>query len=151
MKKLLSIVSIICLTFVLGGCSNKEELTIDKFKEITEEEGCIVTDLSSAFEVNLEGSTVIASCDNGNFQVQFMTADEDAVKNLFETNKTLIEGAKSGNSAESSVSVKNYDTYSLTTDGTYNYISRVGSTFLYVSCDDDYKDNVKSLIDKLGY
>ena len=45
----------------------------------------------------------------------------------------------------------NYEIYELTTDAMYNYICRVKNTLVYVSANVEDKDEVKSIIEKIGY
>ena len=70
---------------------------------------------------------------------------------MFTTNKLDFESKKTDNNVETSASMKNYDTYSLTNNGEYSYLSRVDNTFLYVNVKQEFKDKVKDFVDKLGY
>ncbi len=47
--------------------------------------------------------------------------------------------------------MKNYSTYSLTTNGKYKYLSRIDNTLIYIDASDDYKDAIKDIIKELGY
>ena len=45
----------------------------------------------------------------------------------------------------------NYDKYIQKTDDYYNSVIRIDNTLLYVSINIDYKNDVKKVINKLGY
>ena len=60
--------------------------------------------------------------------------------------------SKKGNaSGETSVSMKNYSKYSLSTGGKFKVVSRIDNTVVYLNVDSNNKDAVRDLLDELGY
>lgn len=70
---------------------------------------------------------------------------------MYNTNQQKFESQKSNRSTSSTASMKNYSTYSLTTNGKYKYLSRIDNTLIYIDASDDYKDAIKDIIKELGY
>lgn len=70
---------------------------------------------------------------------------------MFNTNRSTFESYKGNSSSESSSSMGNYSSYTLTSNGYYMHLCRVDNTLLYVKVNDTYKDSVKKLIKELGY
>ena len=58
---------------------------------------------------------------------------------------------KTNASASATVSMNNYATYSLTTNGKYKYLSRIDNTLVYIDVDESYKDIVKDIMKEIGY
>lgn len=54
-------------------------------------------------------------------------------------------------SMETNVTLGNYSTYKLTTDGKYCVVSRIGDTFIYIDVPSDYKTEVNDAFEKLRY
>lgn len=144
---LLCLVAIVTLT----GCSKKTVLTTEDFISKSEANGYQTVDVKTQFsEYDELKSATLAM--NDNYQVEFYVLDNETnAKSMFDTNKATFEDYKTSSNAESSVSLKNYSTYSLTTGGYYMYLSRVDNTLIYLRVEAKYKDEVKSFVKALGY
>jgi len=70
---------------------------------------------------------------------------------MYNTNKSKYESEKANVSSSTTSNMKNYSTYSLNTNGTYKYLSRIDNTLVYVDVDEDYKDDVKEIMKEIGY
>ena len=152
MKKFILGIVIVLSVFMLGGCFSKKAITTEEFKSQADKSGYKVVDAKDQYQEydNITEAT-IAYNEEG-FQVEFyvLTSEQDAL-NMFTTNKTSFENAKAGNNVETSSSMKNYDTYSLTNNGEYSYLCRVDNTFIYSSVKQELKDKVTEFVDALGY
>ena len=153
MKKI-SIIGALCIIIVLAltGCGKKKAITTSEFISKTESLGFTTTDATSQYaEFDHVKEATIAQHPDG-YQIEFYSIDNEAnTKGMFTTNKNTFEASKGNGSAESSVSLGNYATYSLTSDGSYMYLCRVDTTLLYIHVEDTYKDSVKDVIKELGY
>ena len=58
---------------------------------------------------------------------------------------------KEKTSIETNVELKNYSKYTLLSSGKYMVVSRINNTVIYVNADANYKDNIKNILDELGY
>ncbi len=151
-KKILGIVVGLLLMFVLTGCGSKTAITLEEFSSVAKEEGYSISDAMDQFVgIDYMKSATVAITED-NYQVEFYELDDDThATAFFNNNKLRFEGLKGNASLESSIDMGNYSTYSLTSDGQYMYLSRVDNTLVYVDVKEEFKDEVKELIDKLGY
>lgn len=153
MKKKITLFSIICLfvLFSLTGCKNKTAISTEDFKSKAEKLGYTTIDITSQYASygNIKEATVATS---NNYQVEFyVLTDEEKAKTMFSTNKTNFENYKGKSSTETSSSIGNYSSYTVTSKGYYMHICRVNNTLLYVNVIKTHKDSVKELIKELGY
>lgn len=136
----------------LTGCGKKTAITTADFKSITESHSYTTVDVTSQYASygNINEATVAQSPDG--FQVEFYVLDDEGnATSMFNTNKSDFESYKGNYSSESSSSMSNYSSYTLTSSGYYMHLCRVDNTLLYVKVSDTYKDSVKDLINELGY
>ncbi len=135
---------------MLTGCGNKKAITTHDFKNITEQSGFSTIDAKDQFD---ETSVVEATLAyNDDYKIEFYVLDSDAdAKGMFEYNKNIFEGRKSGVSKYASTNIGNSSTYMLQSGGYYMYLSRIDNTLLYVSVLEKYKDSVREVIKDLGY
>ncbi len=154
MKKKNIFFGVVCflMLFALTGCGNKNAITTSDFKSKTENLSYVTTDVTSQYASYgyIQEATIAQSSDG--YQVEFYVLDDAGnATSMFNTNKATFESYKGNSSTESSSSMGNYSSYSLTSSGYYMYLCRVDNTLLYVKVKDTYKNSVKSLIKELGY
>lgn len=159
LKKILKIVGIV--VFVLVGIFiivynilNKEKTPIsaERFNTIMEEKGYIMVDTTNQYAQY--GNYILKSylAQKSGYQIEFyeLSSEENAI-DMYNTNKSLFESQEPNVSASFTISMKNYGTYSLTTNEEYKYLSRIDNTLIYVDVDKNYKDTVKNILKELGY
>lgn len=154
MKKIFIFTLCMVMFLTLTGCGNKKAITSDEFISIAEEQGLITSDLTleASTTYGYVKSAVFAYNSKGDLQVEFYVVDDKSkAQSLFNGNKSNIVEAKSGSYKDKSVNLANYSTYELTTNGTYFYIARVDNTLFYAEASESYKDEIKSLVKKMGY
>lgn len=159
MKKpiIIAIVIVVILIAIIGivfANLNKEKISItaESFKSSMEQKGYRITNANSQFsEYDYVKQVYIASSSDYSFQIEFYEfTDENYAMSFYTNNKSIFEASK-GNSAETSVSLKNYSKYTLSSNGKYMVVSRIDNTAIYVDVDDNYRDTVKAILDELGY
>lgn len=154
MKRQNIILGLLCavVLFIMSGCGKKNSITASEFKNMSENIGYTVYDVTNQYsQYDYFDSATIAKS-SSEYQVEFYVLTDDSSANgMFNTNKTKFENYKEGSSLSSSASVSNYSTYSLTSGGYYMYLSRIDNTLLYLRVEDEYKNQVKNFVDKLGY
>ena len=126
----------------------KEEITANDFNQIMREEGFYVTDISDEMEdTNISN---VYTANNKEFQIEFYVfKSNDIAKQAYESNKDMFVQNKDYEGKEKSDD--DYNEYTQETEDYYNVLKRVGKTLLYASVNVDYKGDVKSAINKLGY
>lgn len=155
-RKLLSMFILIITTCILVGCSGKHtKITKDDFSSIAKDSGFeTIEDVTDQFEGQsdfVESATIAENVKN-NYQIEFYKLkNESNAKSTFEGNKEIFERQKVSKSKEASVSIGNYEKYSLTTSEEFMYVSRIDDTVLYVNAPIEYKDTISECINNLGY
>lgn len=159
MKKVLIVIAVLVL--VIGGVSlaifnslnkTKTSISADTFSSIMEDKGYAVIETTSQFEQypNYVSKSYLAQKDD--YQIEFyeLTSEENAIS-MYNANRAKFESQKTNVSAQTSVSINNYSTYSLTTNGKYKYLSRIDNTLVYIDVYENYKDVVKDLMEEIEY
>lgn len=154
MKKFAIFALCMVMFLSLTGCGNKKAITSEKFILLAEEQGLNTTDLTleAAATYSYVKSAVFAYNTEGDLQVEFyVLEDKDKAKSLFNGNKSIVEEGKTGSYKDKSINLANYNTYEISTNGFYVYISRVDNTLFYAEASESYKDEIKALVKKMGY
>lgn len=156
MKKIKSLfigIFAIAAVLLLTGCTNKTAISEADFKSKMEEKNFVVQDATYQFE-NYEyvKKALLAQKEDYSYQIEFYILDTITnAESFFETNKDIFEESKSNGSTETSVSLGNNDKYTLSTDGQYKLISRIDNTMIYLNVAEDNREEVKELVEELGY
>lgn len=155
------IIAIIAVTIVVAIIGvifvnlNKEKnsITASNFYTIMSQKEYSVQDASSQFSgYDYVKQAYIAISKDYNYQIEFYELLDDAyATSFYNNNKSIFEASKGNASSETSVGLKNYSKYTLSSNGKYRVVSRIDNTVIYVDVDDNYEDTVKALLDELGY
>lgn len=157
MKKsvIITFVIIIAIVGVIFINLNKEKASITAldFYITMSQKGYVVQDASGQFlEYDYVKQAYIAGNNDYTYQIEFyeLIDDSNAIS-FYNNNKSIFESSKGNTSAETSVGLKNYSKYTLSSNDKYMVVSRINNTVIYVDVEDRYKDAVKTLLDELGY
>lgn len=144
-------VFLLVFVFALTGCSKKEPISVDTFKSIMTDEGYQIVDATDQYKEDFVENVSIAVKDD-KYQIEFYDLNsESKAKTAYEANIEKFKELKGSSSMETNVTLGNYSTYKLTTDGKYCVVSRIGDTFIYIDVPSDYKTEVNDALEKLGY
>lgn len=157
--KIAIIISVIIAVVVLGTvlmfafAQNKTPITAEDFKNKMEEKEYIIGDASEQFaEYGYINKSYIAANKDYTYQIEFYEIlDSEYASSFFNLNKQVFEERKGNIVTETNVNLKNYSVYTLSTDNKYRVLSRIDNTVIYVNVDKQYKDEVKGILDELGY
>lgn len=158
-KKIVIIIAIIIAIIILGIClmlilaKNKTPITAEEFKSKMEEKGYVIGDASEQFEeYGYIKKSYIAADKDYKYQIEFYEIiDNDYATSFFNLNKQVFENTKGNVATETSVNLKNYSIYRVSTENKYRVLSRIDNTVVYVDVDDIHKDEVKGILEDLGY
>lgn len=157
MKKIkVLLISVLCiLTLVsFSGCGNKKNpISADEFCDKLESKSFTVSDSTSEYASNNEvvESYAAISPDYG-YQIEFLIIDSDSnAKAMFETNKSKFEKDKDNLSVTTNLSFSTYEKYTIQSNGKYKVVSRINNTLLYVNANLEYKDEIQSILEEIGY
>lgn len=152
MKKRYLFLGIICCVMLLAltGCGNKKAITTNEFSNIAKNNGLEIFDTTDQYAGYIEEGLIAYKEDEWQIEFYILENDEKAIS-MFDTNKENFEESKGTSSTELSTTLGNYSTYELKSNGYFMYVARVDNTLLFVHVEDDYEDNVKTIIKELGY
>lgn len=155
-KRYLIVVNIftILLLMICTGCSNKSPITTTDFISTMESQDFYIKDVINQYaEYEIFTSAILAINSTNEYQIEFYTfVDDNMAKDSYNvTKKNQIEPYEEESSSNVSVNTDKYSKCAVTANGQYMFISRIDNTMLYVKAPDSYKDEIKKLIDKLGY
>jgi len=152
---IIAVVIVVAIIGIIFVNLNKEKtsITASSFYTNMSQKGYSVQDASSQFaDYNYIKQAYIAASNDYSYQIEFYELlDDSYATSFYNNNKSIFESSKGNASAETSVGLKNYSKYTLSSNGKYMVVSRIDNTVVYVNVDDNYKDTVKAILDELGY
>ena len=150
MKKL-KILSLLLITLLLTACGNKKAIDSDKFKSIMRDNNYYVINSKEQFsEYDYIVESYIAESDN--YQIEFYIMQDDMnAKAFYDYNKEIFDAERTSISMYTSVDFTNTNKYTLTLEDSYKVLSRINNTVIYVDVEKEYKNDINSILKKLGY
>lgn len=141
------------LAFSLTGCgTTRESMTDMEFQNAAEKAGYEVMDSTEQFAAydHIESAS-IAIKDN-DYQVEFYTTSNSAsAASMFQTNRESFETTKGSKIKEGKKSGKNYQSYSLLTNGQYMHVCQIDNTLVYVDVEEEHMGDVQEFLQDIGY
>lgn len=151
-KKFGAVVFAAVLCLGLTGCDlKKEAVTAGDFTEVMEEKGFEIVDSTDQFPEGSVQEVVLAL--NGDYQVEFYVFDSNTqAESAYEQNRENFESYSDAKS-NLSTSIGNYNYYEQTDlgSGGYYVVSQVDNTMFYAAAEKEYKDEIREIMDELGY
>ena len=154
MKRKCTILLFIICIFCLTGCSSKRHaITIDEFEQMTNQKEYYFLNTTENFQddsmIQEAGLAYTAV-----WQIEFYVLDteEDAIT-IYQKNITNYEDLKDTINTYSLTekTYRNGETYSLTTNTKYLYVSRIDRTVLFIYVPVEYRSKVSRFAKDLGY
>lgn len=150
------LISLLCVMALIGftGCGkNKNAISADEFCTKIENKGFLTTDSTAQYASSKEiTESYIAISKDYSYQIEFVVLDStSAAQSMFSKNKSIFESEKGSSNLTSSKELANYSKYTLKTNGKYKVVSRIDNTLIYINADAEYKDEIDSILDELGY
>lgn len=135
--------------------SAREPISADKFEELAEDSGyMVVYDENIEEQKDVIEKIAIAVDNKDGYQIEFavMKNSLDAKVSFDAIEENIIQSTEDEEKVStSSKQVMSYSMYSVTTEETYVYISKVKNTLVYVETDVENKDEVLEFIEKMNY
>lgn len=152
MKKKMLFTLILFITLLLTGCGAKETLESSTFKTIMEKKNFNVIDQTSS--VISENSAVeisyYAETQDKRYAIEYYSFNGEVPAQAFYAKQQAILGS-TGSQATTEVNVGNYSKYTMIHNGKFTAISRVSNTVVYVNANNDYANEIKTLLKDIGY
>jgi len=152
MKKFISLtLSLLIISLLFSACAPKNPISADSFITQMESEGFTVIDVTSSTETNGNATKVLIA-KKGNYQIEFyQLINKEIGEAVFETNKRIFDEEHSFKTLSLSVSISNHNYYAFNADEDFHMISQIDDTMLYCDASVAYRDEIISIVEKLGY
>lgn len=137
------------IVFVLAGCGSKKPISLEDFTKKLTDKGYEVTQVSN-INNNSINNLILAKKDDHQFEFCIAKDDDNAVY-FFNKNKTEFEKYKGNVSASSSKNIGNVARYTLTSNGKYRVVSRIGDTVLFLESPSKHKNELEKILKEIGY
>ncbi|MGF6905534.1 hypothetical protein [Fusobacterium sp. PH5-44] len=146
-KKFIFFLSIII--FILTGCGSKNPISIEDFTKKLTDKGYQISPITN-IDNNSISNLIIAKKDDHQFEFCVAKDDDNAVY-FFNKNKTAFEKYKGSVNTSSKKNIGNVSRYTLTSNGKYHIVSRIGNTVLYLESPDKNKSEIEKILKEIGY
>ena len=112
-----------------------------------------IVDATSQFsEYEYVKQVYVAVSSDSAYQIEFYEFDSDQKGlDFYNTNSEKFENAQENGALKTTVSLGNYNKFVLSGSSKYQVVSRIGNTAVYVDADAKYKDDIKTIVEELGY
>lgn len=146
---------ILTMLISAASCSlfeKKDSISADDFTKAMEDKDLTVEDATDQFEdEDAVLKCLLASTDD--YQIEFyILRNGDQAMIAYNNGKEGFEESFSGTgSSHSEVKISNYSKFTMTTGEGYYVLSRIDNTLIYVEADKEYKDEIKDLLESVGY
>lgn len=168
MKKstILIIISICTIFFLVAACiiggiifsissifTPREPITVMEFKTIMQSKGYNVYDAKNEFLYHAYIKNVyMAEAKDSSYKIEFYEFfDKEHADLFFKNRKSSIEDLKSKSLSQHTVNINNFSKYALELEEKYIVISRIDNTIIYVDTNAMNKENIKNILDEIGY
>ena len=152
--KRIKVIFLLILVILLSACStNKEAVDSNEFKNIMRDNNYYVVNPKEQFsEYDYIIDSYIAIDSNKKYQIEFYELEDDANAIAFyDYNKDIFEASRTTSSVYTDVNLSNNSKYTLTNEDSYKVLSRIDNTVIYINVDEEFKDEIISILKKLGY
>lgn len=145
-------IGFICL-FLTTGCGNKTAIGSENFKATMDSKEYKIVDATSQFsEYDYVKQVYVAVSSDSKYQIEFYEFDTDNNgMDFYNTNSEKFEKNQENGALKTTVSLGKYNKFTLSGNNKYQVVSRIGNTAIYVDADAKYKDDIKKVVEELGY
>ncbi len=153
------VIVVVAVSAILGTMFfillNKEKpsITASDFKNFMEQKEYTIEDANNQFsQYDYIEQVYLAINKDKTYQVEFYEFSDDTyATGFYNNNKARFEASKGAISAETSVNLKKYSKYTLDSNGKYMVVSRIKNTVIYINANSSYKNEIKAVLNELGY
>jgi len=153
MKLVICTIIFVVLILPLTACRSREAISAAEFTSRMEEAGHSVSDQSHHFDDDPDADVstyLIADC--GTFEVEFLVFGTAERARLVHTSiRQEFEETSGGSSARSEVNTSNLNRFRQTSDGQFQFVSRIANTVVAIVTSSDNQAEVDAVLDILGY
>ena len=158
-KSIMIIIAIVVILLVVGGIlffmlsSKKKAVTEEQFVKIAKEKGYHVTEVQKDTLNNeaITSARTAVSSDYRYFIEFYILNSAEATSHFFSECKSNLESSKEEGAMPTEESNKEYEKYTLKSNGKYMYLVRVDNTIIQLNVNEQDEKTVSEFINALGY
>ena len=151
-KKILLLLLLIISLFTITGCGKRTPLNSTDFVDLMEQNEYKTTNVKEQFnEYSQIKNAFIAQNSGMTYQIEYYELDtEEDAKSFYNGNRDRFKNMEKIDKYKN-IDLDNYQKYVQTTDTVYSLIARIDNTIIYANVKIEYKEEVKKIVEKLGY
>lgn len=158
-KSVMIVIAIIVILLVIGGIlffmlsPKKKAVTEEQFVEIAKEKGYNIGEVQKDTLNNTAiTSAKIAVSSDYRYLVEFYILNShETASHFFDECKSNFESSKVEGSMPTEESSKEYEKYTLKSDGKYMYLARINNTIIQLNVNEQDEKAATEFINALGY
>lgn len=129
----------------------KERITAEEFYNTMQGKGYIVVDATEQYaEYDYIKKVYIATPSDYSYKIEFYElTDNNLSLQFYNNNKSLIENSQ--NSTRVDLNGVNSNKFAIKSNGRYSTISRIDNTNIFVNEKTEYEEEIKQILQELGY
>lgn len=148
---LIIIVIIGSIIFLISNNSAVKKITPEIFEQKAKEQGFTIGEIENLVTQNkpITATKLAVSSDNSYFIEMYVLESEDATKEFYNEKKQLFEKRKQEGEIASETNKKNYDIYTLKSNGRNMYVKRTENVLISYTVNDENQQKVSEFINSL--
>ena len=140
------LVIVVAILFLTGCFSEREPINRADFITTMETAGFEIVDISGQYD--WANYVILAVSPGWDYQIEFYElASESDARRVFNGTREQVESGSGSSSSHTSVSVANYQRFTMTSGGLYAHLYQVGNTIIFVDwTDSEFRDEIRDLV-----
>lgn len=154
LRKVICVMMVTGLIFATGCGEEKVAVEPTTFISTMKEAGADVNDQTETMEKISSATSVQVAYMEEQYQIEYYEFGEETdASYLYSASVEQLEDAAEAASGvtKTNVNTGSHGKYTISMDGKYVVVSKIGNTVMYATATSDYKDTVKELLEQMGY
>ena len=135
--------------------TEKTAITAEQFKSDMEAKGYQIVDATyqtEDYSNQYYEKVYLAINESQTYQIEFFQLTEQTyAQNLYTNFMNKLEETKSNNGVHTVFNGINYDKYTVSDNGAFAIVSRIGNTVMYTISYDNYKNEINNIFEEYNY
>ena len=153
-RKIISLAIIFIIVLIaLTGCESKKAISVEEFDKVLNAKEYTVEENKEYYDTYIDILDGRKAKNSDKWEIDFyvLSGDKDA-ELMFEKDKNMLEVYKKGSAEiEIETTMPSYSMYQIVANERFGYVCKVGNTVLFVDTFETNKDEIKAIIEELGY
>ena len=158
-KSVMIIIAVVVIVLIVGGIlffmlsPKKKAVTEEKFIEIAKEKGYNIGEVQKETlnNTNVTSAKIAVSSDYRYLVEFYILNSSETASSFFSECKSNLENSKEEGTIPTEESSKEYEKYTLKSNGKYMYLVRVNNTIVQLNVNEQDEKAVTEFVNALGY